>query len=194
MADEEPVEELLERLRAGDEAAAAEVFNRFAQRLIALARTHLQRVIGNKEDPEDVVQSVYRSFFRRQREGQFQIDSWENVWGLLTVITLRKCGKRVEYFRAARRDVRREVRLSATESPNPWEPITQDPTPEESVVLADVLEQVMRGLEDTDREILSLHLQGYTVPEISTQVGFARRTVRRTLETIRNRLRRLEAG
>jgi DNA-directed RNA polymerase specialized sigma24 family protein len=48
-----------------DEQAARENFDRFARRLIGLARTRLDRRIRQKIDPEDVVQSVFRSFFTR---------------------------------------------------------------------------------------------------------------------------------
>src|SRR5262245_63507372 len=124
MKPEADLQSLLERLRAGDEDAAAEVFNRFAHRLIALARKQLQQTIRSKEDPEDVVQSAYRSFFWRQREGQFHIDNWDDVWGILTVITVRKCGRRMSYFRAARRNVRREVRLPDGEDAHAaWEAV-----------------------------------------------------------------------
>ena len=50
------------RLRAGDNAAAAEVFRRFANRLIGLARTHLDARVRQKVDPEDVMQSALKSF------------------------------------------------------------------------------------------------------------------------------------
>lgn len=184
---------LVERLRAGDEEAAAEVFGRFVTRLIALTRAHLEKSIRNKEDPEEVVQSVFRSFFRRQREGQFTLDSWESIWSILTVIALRKCHNRVEFFRAARRDVQREVPLATTgESAARWEAVAREPTPAEAAVLADTVEHLMRGLEATDRAILSLHLQDYSVPEICAQVGYAERTVWRSLNRIRNRLRRME--
>jgi RNA polymerase sigma factor (sigma-70 family) len=171
---------------------ATEVFNRFAQRLIGLARKQLRRAIGRKEDPADVVQSVYRSFFRRQREGQFDVESWDEIWRILVVITLRKCSKRIEYFRAARRDVRREVHLPAA-----WHAVEQlvarDPTPTQATVLADTLEQLMSGLEQTDQNILCMHLQGYTTQEISVSVGFAQRTVRRCLNMVRRRLSRIQA-
>src|SRR5262249_11415085 len=184
---------LVERLRAGDEAAAAEVFGRFVTRLITLARTHLEKTIRNKEDPEEVVQSVFRSFFRRQREGQFMLDNWESIWGILTVITLRKCRNRVEYFRAGCRDVQREVPLASPgESAARWEAVAREPTPTEAAVLPDTLEHLMRARDAPDQAILALHLQDYSVREICQQVGYAERTVRRSLNRIRNRLRRLE--
>jgi RNA polymerase sigma-70 factor (ECF subfamily) len=194
MTDEENFAQLMARLRAGDEVAAAEVFNRFAHRLIALARTQLEDRIRQKEDPEDIVQSAFRSFFRRDREGQFQIDNWESLWGILTVITLRKCGNRVEYFHAARRDIQREAHVPpAAETRASWEAVARDPTPSEAAVLAETVEHLLHGLDESDREIVSLHLQGYTAPEISAQVGYAERTVHRTLARIRKRLRRQQA-
>src|SRR5262249_7015194 len=120
----------------------------------------------------------------------FEIDSWEDLWGLLTVMTLRKCGRRLTYFRAARRDADRETRLpTATDSDVGWEAIAREPTPSEAAILTETLEQLMRSLDETGRSILSLHLQGYPPEEIAPQVGYSQRTVRRTLETIRKRLR-----
>lgn len=188
---DEALQALMARLRAGDEDAAAEVFSRFANRLLCLARSKLHDVLRGKEDPEDVVQSVYRSFFRRQREGQFQIDSWEDIWGILTVMTVRKCGRRLNYFRADRRNVGLEVPLPDATGPGAgWEAVARDPSPVEAAVLAETLGQLLRDLGDLDREILSLHLHGCTPEEISAQVGYSRRTVRRALDGIRSRLRR----
>src|SRR5581483_7579718 len=90
MTEDRSFRELMSQLRAGDETAAGEVFQRFAQRLIGLARTHLDSWIRQKEDPEDVVQSVYKSFFARYGEGQFRVANWNDLWSLLTLITLRK--------------------------------------------------------------------------------------------------------
>ena len=101
--------DLMARLRAGDNAAATEVFNRFTNRLIGLARSRLDRLIRQKVDPEDILQSVYRSFFRRHAQGRFDVASWDNLWGMLTVITLRKCMRQSERHHAASRDVSREV-------------------------------------------------------------------------------------
>ena len=78
-------------LRAGDQAAAAAVFRRFATRLAGLAGAKLDARLRGKVDPDDVLQSVYRSFFGRHAAGQFDFDGWDGLWSLLTTITVRKC-------------------------------------------------------------------------------------------------------
>jgi len=193
MSGESSFDDLMAGLRAGDKGAASEVFNRFVQRLIALARSRLDAHVRQKEDPEDVVQSVFRSFFNRQADGQFEIESWDSLWAMLSLITLRKCGNRIEYFRAARRDVKAELRVDeSTESRAAWQAVARDPTPSQAAALAETVEEVMRGFEDWEREVFSLRLQEYTIPEISDRVGRAERTVRRALDRIKNRVRRME--
>ena len=184
-------EQMMARLQAGDPAAASHIFHRFAQRLLALARVRLDGRMRQKMDPEDVLQSVYRSFFRRHRDGQFDFGGWDDLWVTLTVITVRKCGRRRNYFHAARRDVERELPQPADDGATGWEGVARDPTPAEAATLAETVEQLFRGLDVANREIVSLHLQGYTIAEISVRVSYSQRTVRRTLEMTRRRLRRL---
>jgi RNA polymerase sigma-70 factor (ECF subfamily) len=191
---ERSFDQLMARLRSGDEAAAAVVFDRFAQRLLALARRRLDRLLRPKVDPEDVLQSVYKSFFRRHAEGQYELESWDGLWGMLTVITLRKCGHRVRRFRAASRDVEREVSLPLHDERNiEFEVIGREPTPSEAARLAETLEQVMRDLTERERVILVLSLQGYGNAEISNQVGRTERTVQRVLQRVRKRLEQMNA-
>ena len=49
----------------------------------------------------------------------------------------------------------------------------------------------MRGLDDRERNVLELRLQGYTVREIAAQVGRTEHTVDGVLKRIRRRLQRL---
>ena len=96
------------RLTEGDEDAAAEVFGRYANRLIHLARSRLDGRMRRKMDPDDVVQSVFRSFFVRQADGQFELEGWDNLWSLLARITLASADAGQQLC-AGRRDVRREL-------------------------------------------------------------------------------------
>jgi RNA polymerase sigma-70 factor (ECF subfamily) len=151
--------------------------------------------VRQKVDPEDVAQSVFRSFFARQADGQFVLEDWDGLWGLLTRITLRKCHRQCERFTAGRRDVRREV-----SAPSPaagcgvaWEAIAREPTPSDAAMLTELVDALMRPLDERERRILELRLQGYAVPEIGEAVGRTERTVHRVLERVRQRLERMDA-
>jgi RNA polymerase sigma-70 factor (ECF subfamily) len=184
---------LMLRLRAGDNDAADRVFRQFAGRLIALARSRLDAALRQKVDPEEVMLSAYKSFFRRHADGEFDLDGWEGLWGLLTRITLHKCWHQVDHFRAACRDVRREAgpgtRAAADEED--WQALAREPTPPEAVMLADTVAQLLRGLDERDREILTLLLQRHTAAEISVQLNRPQRTVYRVLERVKQRLQKM---
>jgi RNA polymerase sigma-70 factor (ECF subfamily) len=184
--------EFLARLRAGDSAAPRELFQRFTHQLVALARGRFGPPVGHKVDPEDVVQSAYKSFFHRYGDGNLEVGNWNSLWGLLTLITLRKCAERVAYHRAECRDVSREVSGSpGGEEQAAWpEALSREPTPYEAALLGETVEQLLAGLDDYERPIVELSLQGYTTQEISERLGRPERTVRRLRERVRHRLER----
>ena len=185
--------EFLARLQARDDTAAQEIFERFAGQLIALARRRFATGLGHKVDPESVVQSAYKSFFQRYVEGKFEIGGWDSLWGLLTVITVRKCAQRAQYYRAECRDPAREVSAPPTEAGASWrEPLGREPTPLEVAELAETVEQLFAAMSEEDRPVLELSLQGYTTREISERLGRAERTVRLLREGVRKRLERMQ--
>jgi RNA polymerase sigma-70 factor (ECF subfamily) len=65
---------LVNRLRAGDEAAFEDLIRKFGSRLLAVAR----RFVRNDDDAQDIVQSAYLSAFRAldQFEGNCQLSTW----------------------------------------------------------------------------------------------------------------------
>ena len=181
--------------KAAEGEVARAVFERFSHRLIGLARCHLDARLRHKIDPEDVVQSAYKSFFLRYREGALAAQGWEGLWGLLTRITLRKCADRVRYYRAECRDLAREASAPAgTQDAEPWrDAVGREPTPEQAAVLAETVEHLLGDLDGDERAIIELSLQGYSTREISEQLGRAERSVRRLRERVRKQLERLQA-
>src|SRR5215472_5307043 len=122
--------EFLARLHSQGDAAAQELFERFAHQLIALAHRHIGAKLRHKVDHEDVVQSAYKSFFFRYGAGKLDVVNWNSLWGLLTLITVRKCAERVAYYRAECRDAAREVTAPPGEDTAPWlEAFGREPTP-----------------------------------------------------------------
>jgi RNA polymerase sigma-70 factor (ECF subfamily) len=184
--------DFLARLQTRDDDAARELFGRFAARLIALARRRIDDGLRHRIDPEDVVQSAYKSFFCRYGDGNLEAVGWDSLWGLLVLITVRKCAERAAFHTAERRDAGREVAPPAGDgSSQRAEPLGREPTPSEAAVLSETVEQLFASLDEDERPVLELSLQGYTTREISEQLGRAERTVRLLREGLRHRLERM---
>jgi RNA polymerase sigma-70 factor (ECF subfamily) len=180
---------LMDRLRAGENDAARLVFERYSRRLIALAQAHFGAMLARKADPEDVVQSAYKSFFIRHRDGGLDVEDWDALWRMLTIITLRKVADRAEYFQAARRDANREAAAG-----DDLAALDREPRPEEAALFAETVERLFRDATEDERPILELSLQGYSGPEISERLNRPERTIRRLRERVRKRLERMQAG
>jgi RNA polymerase sigma-70 factor (ECF subfamily) len=195
MAEDRSLVELLARLRGGDGEAAVRVFDRFASQLFALARRRLGGRLQSKVDPDDVLQSVFKSFFRRQAHNHVDARTWDDLEAFLVVLTVRKCARQLRHYRRARRDVEAEEAAPAgtDAAGGGWEAIAHAPTPAEAAALEDLVAYLMEQLGERDRPVLVLRLQGYAVAEISAQVGRSERTVQRVLHEVRRRLQGLHA-
>jgi RNA polymerase sigma-70 factor (ECF subfamily) len=195
MSESPSFDELLTRLRRRDERVTAAVFHRFRARLVGLARKHLAGRLLPKIDPDDVVQSVFQSVFRRLAEGQFEVEGWDGLWALLTCVTVRKCGRWVEHYRADRRDVGREAAQPTKESvaETGWEFIDREPMPEEGVMLAETVEELLRGFTATEQQVVAFSLQGYSVAEVSSALGCTESKVYRVLRHVRHRLEQMRS-
>jgi RNA polymerase sigma-70 factor (ECF subfamily) len=196
MSGTESFQNLIADLEDGDrERAARLIFDRFANRLISMARDQLHGPLHHKVDPESVVQSVYGSFFRGNDSDQYQYDTWENLWGLLTILTLRKCYARADYYLAQKRNVNRETSITRRASDGTFdiELAAAEPAADEAATLVDLIEQLMSSLSDREQEVASLLLQDYSLREISDGVKLSERSVGRIRNEIRNVLEKLIA-
>lgn len=181
---------LVARVRAGDREASTQIVEQFAERLKALASRHLDRRMRPKVDPEDVVQSVFQDFFNRCRNDELEFTGWDNLWALLAVMAMRRCAWESRWHRAARRDLRREIPDLTPQADQHWLEsfATRDEAPETAVQLADTFARVMVHLDESDREIVRLSLQGWTVGEISLELRRHPRSVYRVLQGLRQKL------
>ncbi|MBT4866085.1 MAG: sigma-70 family RNA polymerase sigma factor [Planctomycetaceae bacterium] len=191
---DEPSAELLARLRAGDDGAATEVFERYVHRLTLLARSRLSSRMAGRIDPEDVIQSAFRSFFVGAQRGQFSLKRGGDLWRLLVAIAMRKLYRGAKRHSAQKRSVDAEETLASTFDLAGLT-VSQEPTPAEAVALADEMEAVMTRLDHFGRRVLELRLQGEQLAEIAADTGRSERSVRRILATLRDQFsRRLRAG
>jgi RNA polymerase sigma factor (sigma-70 family) len=176
---------LLGLWRAGDEAAARKLFDTYVERLVALARRRISQRLASRVDPEDIVQSVFRTFFGRVRAGQFHIDDQDDLCKLLMRITVHKTLRQVAFHKAAKRDPSHETGQGEHSHEMLMELLDREPTPDAAVAFLDHLEHFLARQRPQDRKILELRLQGFDNQEIARQLEISDRTIRRVLERIR---------
>jgi RNA polymerase sigma-70 factor (ECF subfamily) len=185
MAEARRDKSLLKLWRAGDEAAAQALFDRYVDRLVALARTRLSQRFAGRVDPEDVVQSVFRTFFNRAKAGEFSIQAPDDLCKLLVRITIHKTLRQVAYHKAAKRNLTLEQRQAHESHDLVQDLLSPEPTPEEANVFLDQLEHFLTKQRPQDRQIIEMRMQGYTDVEIAAKLEITDRSIRRVMERIR---------
>src|SRR5437762_6283177 len=183
--DAETDQRLLERFQKGDREAASQLYQRYAERLLALTRRKSSSALACRLDPDDIVQSVFRNFFHAAREGGYDVPPGEDLWKLLLVIALNKIRARGTFHRAAKRDVRRTRRI---EGLDPYTLAKENPYGQSAATfLRLVAEEALASLSPLLRRIVELRIEGYQVHEIAQLTGRSLRTVERTLQDCRKR-------
>ncbi len=181
--------ELVDQFRQGSESAAEQLFDRFAGRLASLAAAQLPSRISRRLDSEDIVQSVFRSFFSAAKEPRYVLTRSGDLWRLLVAMTINKLHGQIVFHSAQKRNFAREDRSNVDLDciSNPF--LQREPTAEEAVALSDLLEEATSDLDSKRCRVLELRLQEFSYEEIASEVGLSERTVRRYLDQFRERLR-----
>ncbi len=128
----------LDRVLSNEAGYECELVGQYTQRLMGLARKQLPQHVRQRFDPEDIVQSVFRSFFRRHQEGQFRFEDSHDVWRLLAAMTFRKAKNAIRFHHRDQRDASREISLQQDgEAGSNHTPIDPSPDPEDVVILVE---------------------------------------------------------
>jgi len=172
---------LLRQVRGGESEAATQLYLRYANRLRALAAAQTSKEVARRVDPEDIVQSVFRTFFRRVARGEYEVPPGDELWKLLLVIGLNKVRALAAFHKAARRDVRQ------TESTDARDNVAA--TEEDDLrVLQMTIDELLVPLPAAHRDIITLRIAGHEVNEVASRTGRAKRTVERILQEFRKSL------
>jgi RNA polymerase sigma-70 factor (ECF subfamily) len=185
MSETPPDEDFLNWWRSGDEDAARQLFDRYVDQLVAVARRRISQRLASRIDAEDIVQSVFRTFFHRAREGKFHLEDPDDLCKLLARITVHKTFRQIAFQKRGKRDAGRETAQSDDSQDLLMKLLAGEPTPEEATAFLDQLEHFLGQLKPQDRRILELRMEGYSNVEIADKLGITDRKIRRIMERVR---------
>ena len=184
---------LLSRIGRNDGQAVADmVVERFAGRLAGLAARKMSQRLQQRVGPEDIVQSVFATFFRQHNGGHLEVRDWESLWGLLARIAVWRICRHAEHNTAARRSQDREVPAELA-----FEELQREPSPADVLVAEEMHRQLMSRLAEKYRPIAQQIFDGVTHEEIaraqSTSLSTVERVHRRARECLAEMLTKEEA-
>ncbi len=173
---------LMRRFREGEDDAATELYKRYAQRLFQLASVKVSPDLKQRVDPEDIVQSVFRTFFRRASQGQYEAPDGEELWKLLLVIGLNKIREVANHHYAGKRDLR------VTDGGDFVAEAADGQGDIALLALRLTIEELLAPLPPSYREIVRLRIERFEVAEIAERTGRSKRSVERILHEIQRKL------
>jgi DNA-directed RNA polymerase specialized sigma24 family protein len=194
MSSDDSVTRWIRGLTAGDQEAARLLWERYFDKLVAVARKQLGWAPRRVADEEDVALSVFRCLCDGAARGQFSdLANRDDLWRLLVLMTARKVSDQKRLARQQKRGggkVRGDSALAEHAGSGDLEGfdrlMSEDPTPEFLTIMADEYQRLMDVLgDDTLRQIALWKTEGYTNEEIADRLQLTRRSVERKLQWIR---------
>lgn len=158
---------LVAAVRAGDQDAAAElvrIYESHVRRVIRMRLTdpHLKRQF----DSVDVCQSVLGEFFHRASNGQFVIDTPQQLAALLAKMAKNRFLRHVAMQQAARRDIRRLIRSSVDDLPL----TARDPSPSQLAASRDLQQAIRDRMTAETLWLTERRLEGKTWVELAREM------------------------
>ncbi len=186
-----PVEnfaDLLSRARQGDEQALRGLAEQYEREVRIVARVQLGPALRPYLDSIDLVQSVHRSLLMGIRQNRFDISSPSHLIALALTLVRRKVARHW-------RRLQRQQRLSLGPADRAALPdllatlSTAEADPAQAAQLRDALRQLWDHIDDAEKRVMELRLQGFSTVEIARQLGLDADVLRVRLSRLRQRLR-----
>ena len=178
MVNATDISDLIARVRAGDQAAAAELVRDFEPHVRRAVRIQLRDPrLRSVFDSADICQSVMASFFARLALGQYDLSEPGRLAALLVTMARSKVATRARRAEVTRRERQGQGMLAQAVG------AVVDPGPEPSRLVAgrDLLEAFHRRLEPDERALSDRRADGRTWPEIAAELGSTPEALRKKL-------------
>jgi RNA polymerase sigma factor (sigma-70 family) len=170
--------ELIAKVRAGNQDAAAELVQRYEP---AIRRAVRFRLAGSRLasylDSMDICQSVLASFFLRAAAGQYEIREPGQLVKLLGAMARKKLACQARAQHRQRRDMRRVFGGELDEALIAG----NDPSPSQHVAGLELIREAQRLLTEDERQLLTLRKDGLEWTAIAERMGGAPEALRKQL-------------
>jgi RNA polymerase sigma-70 factor (ECF subfamily) len=185
MVDVPSIDELIRRVQAGDQDAAAVLVKRYEPAIRRAVRFRLADAgLAALLDSMDICQSVLGSFFLRAATGQYKLETPEQLLKLLTTMARNKLISHARKQHAQRRDIRR---VSSGDD-NEGRFVSAHQSPSKQVEVRDLLQEVQRRLSPDERRMLELRNEGHDWASIASELGGSAEARRRRLSRALDRV------
>ncbi|MCU0714650.1 MAG: RNA polymerase sigma factor [Pirellula sp.] len=172
---------LILEVRSGSQQAAAALYERYAPRILGLVSSQMNDALRAQVEPQDIVQSIFKSLFRGVSAGKYDAPEGGTLWQLMAVVAIHKVRRNGAKRHALKRDSRRTHSIDALEG----EDFVGKASPEEFEA---ALFETTECLKPAEKSVVLLRVQGFTVEEISQRTERSHRSVERLLQSARERL------
>jgi RNA polymerase sigma-70 factor (ECF subfamily) len=167
MGEQESFDDLIRRVRAGDQDAAAELVQLYEPAIRRAVRLRLaDNRLGRLFDSLDICQSVLGSFFVRAASGQYQLGTPDDLLKLLVTMARTKLAFEARKQQAQQRDYRRVAAGYRTENL-----VAPASCPKQRVAAQELLDEVHRRLSPDELRLVELRNQDLDWATIAEQVG-----------------------
>jgi RNA polymerase sigma factor (sigma-70 family) len=181
--NDEPLDELIEQLNAGDVSAAERAFLAYEPYLRMAIRRQLTGPLRSKLDSMDIVQSVWADVLRGFRQSGWRFTDRSHLRAfLMKVARNRLIDRRRQHHRAIEQE-RSLDQASADDLPQ-----TNQPRPSEIAQEHELWKRMLEECSPAHREILILKREGLPNSEIATRTGLHEGSIRRILYELARRL------
>jgi RNA polymerase sigma-70 factor (ECF subfamily) len=157
--------DLIRRVRAGDQYAAADLVRLCESAIRRAVRFRLQNArLRSQFDSMDICQSVLSSFFVRAAAGQYDIDTPEQLVGLLTTMARNKLASQARKQLARSRAV-----CQSTDANEADELRSREPDPCDESSARELCQEALKRLSAEERELVELRHRGYDWDSIARE-------------------------
>ena len=192
MSESQNVSHWINLIKQGDSTASHRIWKLYFDRLVRAVRQRLYGQSRAISDEEDIVLSVFDSFYAAAEQGRFpDLSDRDDLWRLLLRMSARKVVDKRRHDQRQRRGGNVSIRSidGGEDESKIVEAIGSEPSPDMVLMMQESVEKLFSHLGVGQlQELAGAKLEGYSNADIARRFGCSERTIERRLHLIREKL------